>query len=308
MHSKSLIKRLLKIDRIAIENVGFEEMNEEEILVIRAHPLIRDTLRCPHCGKKCKGYDSFGKIRHWRSLDLGSTKVYIEATTPRIQCSEHGVVVAKVPWARHDSDYTYDFETAVTWLTLHAAMQDVSEYFRIKWDTVGSIARRVQISLEKEQPSRFDNLDAIGIDETSYKKGHKYMTVIVDHRTGDLIWAKKGHGKEVLTTFFEELTEEQRIKIKYVTADGARWIADCVKEYCPNAERCIDPFHVVAWANDCLDEVRKSAVRQAKKDAADGKKLGSSKKKRGSKNSEIYPAEEPGEFDKKPASRSMSTG
>jgi len=207
-------------------------------------------------------------------------RVYIESFAPRIECEEHGVLVASVPWARHDSDYTHDFETAVTWLTLHATMQDVSEFFRIKWDTVGSIAKRVQESIEAAAPSRFDNLEEIGIDETSYKKGHKYMTVIVNHKTGHLIWAKKGHGKEVLTSFFKELTEEQCANIKYVTADGARWIADCVRDYCPNAERCIDPFHVVAWANDSLDEVRKSAVRQAAKDVAADKKANRSKKKR----------------------------
>jgi len=280
MHTKSLIKRLLRIDKIAIEDVGFEIANEEEYLVVRARPLVRDTMRCPHCGKRCKGYDSYGKKRRWRSLDLGSTRVYIEAFAPRVKCPEHGVLVAKAPWARHNSDYTYDFETAVTWLALHATAQDVAEYFRIKWETVGSIARRVQKSLESEQPSRFDDLEEIGIDETSYKKGHKYMTVIVNHKTGHLIWAKKGHGKEVLSEFFKELTEEQRAKIKYVTADGARWIADCISNYCPNAERCIDPFHVVAWANDSLDEVRRATVRQAKKDAADGNRAERSKKKR----------------------------
>jgi transposase len=177
---------------------------------------------------------------------------------------------AKVPWARHDSDYTYDFEMAVTWMTLHTTAQDVAEYFRIKWHTVGSIARRVQKDHEEIQPNKYDNLVKIGIDETSYKKGHKYMTVIVNHETGHLIWAKKGHGKEVLTTFFEELTEEQRSNIKLVSADGARWIADCIDDFCPNAQRCIDPFHVVMWANDSLDEVRRAVVREAKKDAANG--------------------------------------
>jgi transposase len=279
MHTKTLIKQLLKIDRITVESVRFEVANEDDILIIRARPFSRDTCRCPYCGKRCKGYDSYGKVRRWRSLDLGSTKVYIEATAPRINCPAHGVLVAKVPWARHDSDYTYDFETAVTWLTLHATATDVSEYFRIKWDTVGSIVRRVQKALEDKEENRFDNLESIGIDETSYKKGHKYMTVIVNHKTGALIWAKKGHGKEVLTTFFEELTEEQRAKIKVVTADGARWIADCVKDFCPNAERCIDPFHVVAWANDQLDEIRKQAVRKAKDDAAEGKRAERSPKK-----------------------------
>jgi transposase len=182
-----------------------------------------------------------------------------------------------VPWARHDSDYTYDFEMAVTWLTLHTTANDVAEYFRIGWHTVGSIAKRVQKALEEQQPNRFDDLEKIGIDETSYKKGHKYMTVIVDHKTGALIWAHKGHGKEVLTQFFEALTEEQRAKIKCVTADGARWIADCIKVFCPNAERCIDPFHVVAWANEALDEIRKQAIRQAKQDAPSGTKSSSKK-------------------------------
>lgn len=280
MHTKSLLKQLLKIDKMAIDKVYFMTANEEEILVVRAHPLSRDTNRCPLCGKRCQGYDSSSKIRRWRSLDLGSVRVYIEAYAPRINCPIHGVLVARVPWARHKSDYTYDFETAVTWLSLHATAQDVSEYFRIKWHTVGSIAQRVQESLEKEAPNRFDNLEEIGIDETSYKKGHKYMTVIVNHKTGHLIWAKKGYGKEVLSSFFKELTMEQCANIKYVTADGARWIANTISEYCPNAERCIDPFHVVAWANDSLDEVRKATVRQAAKDAAMGKKVGSSKKKR----------------------------
>jgi transposase len=280
MHTKSLVKRLLRIDKIAIDDVKFELNNEEEILVIVARPMSRDRCRCPKCNKHCNGYDSSSKVRRWRSLDFGSHRVYIEALAPRIECPQHGVLVAKVPWARHDSDYTYDFETAVTWLTLHTTAQDVAEYFRIKWHTVGSIAQRVQKTLEDEQPSRYDNLVKIGIDETSYKKGHKYMTVIVNHETGHLIWAKKGHGKEVLREFFKALTEEQRASIKFVTADGARWIADCVTEYCPNAERCIDPFHVVAWANDCLDEVRKQAIRQAKKDASEGKTAKRSKKKR----------------------------
>jgi transposase len=281
MHTKSLLKRLLKIEKMAIENVYFEAVNEEEVLVVVARPLVRDAGRCPKCGKKSQGYDSSRKVRRWRSLDLGTVKVYIEAFAPRVECPEHGVLVAQVPWAKHDSDYTHDFETAVTWLTLHTTAQDVAEFFRIGWHTVGSIARRVQKHLESTAPSRFDNLEQIGIDETSYKKGHKYMTVVVNHKTGHLIWAKKGHGKEILADFFKELTPEQRANIKYVTADGARWIAATVSDYCPNAVRCIDPFHVVAWANDSLDTVRKLTTKQAAKDAVDGKKAtGSSKKKK----------------------------
>ena len=263
MHTKTMIKHLLKIDRIVIDDVHFEELNEEESLVIFARPFKRDRLRCSHCGKRCQGYDSFRNTRRWRSLDLGSMRVYIEGFSPRVTCAEHGVIVAKVPWARHGSGYTYDFEMAVTWLALHATAKDVAEYFRIEWRMVGAIVSRMQKSLEKGQTSRYDDLEQIGIDETSYKKGHKYMTVVVNHKTGHLIWAHKGHGKEVLEKFFMALTEEQRTTIKYVSADAAGWIAECVKTYCPNAERCVDPFHVVMWATDALDEVRKAAVKAA---------------------------------------------
>lgn len=192
--------------------------------------------------------------------------------------------------------YTYDFETAVTWLALHATAQDIAEYFRIDWHMVGSIARRVQKSLEAEQPNRFDGLSEIGVDETSYKKDHKYMTVVVNHKTGSLIWEAKGHGKEVLSKFFEALTEAQRAGIKLVSADGARWITSCINAYCPNAERCIDPFHVVAWANECLDEIRKQAVREAKEKTPRGRKRSVQKKEREgreSEGSEVRAAEEP---------------
>ena len=287
MRTNTVIKRLLKISGIVIENMYFDYMNDEEIFIVKVRPVKREQKRCPKCGKSCPGYTDSKKTRRWRSLDFGSQRVFIEANSPRIKCAEHGVVVARVPWARHDSDFTYDFETAVTWFALHACASDVSEYFRIKWDTVGSIAKRVQGSLEKSAENRFDNLEEIGIDETSYKKGHKYMTVVINHKTGALIWAKKGHGKEILAGFFNELSQKQRESIKLVSADGARWIADCIAEFCPNAQRCIDPFHVVMWANDALDEVRKAAVREAKKDACEGKTVRGGQKKGRRKTSSI---------------------
>ena len=114
---------------------------------------------------------------------------------------------------------------------------------------------------------RLDGAVKIGIDETSYRKGHSYITVVVNHETNTVIWAAKDHGKSVLQKFCEQLTPEQRASIKVVTGDGARWITDCVKEYFPNAERCVDPFHVVEWATEALDKVRIAAWRRAQEAA-----------------------------------------
>jgi transposase len=266
MLTVKILKKLLRVDNVAIDDVRLEA----EKLIVRIHPYKKAQHRCPICGKVRPLYDNSRKLKKWRSLDLGTTKVYLESYVPRIKCPDHKVRVAAVPWAELDSDYTKDFEMAVTWSALHMTASDVSEFYRIKWHTVGHIAGRVQQKLDISKPNRFDNLQRIGVDETSYKKGHKYMTVIVNHDTGALIWAKKDHGKKVLDSFFAELTEEQRASIKLVSGDGARWITDCVKEFCPNAHRCVDPFHVVGWATDALDEVRKDILKETKQKVAKG--------------------------------------
>jgi transposase len=184
------------------------------------------------------------------------------------------VLVAAVPWARPDSWFTTGFEAQVAWLTLHACRSVVAEVRRIDWKTVGGVIARVQADLGAVTPSPFQGLVNIGIDETSYKKGQKYMTVVVDHDRNRVVWAAPGHGKQVLESFFALLTDEQKTSIRCVTADGARWIADVVAERCPNAVRALDPFHTVSWATDAVDEVRRQAWRDARRDAAPRLKRG----------------------------------
>ena len=117
MHTKSAFKKLLKIDKIVIEDMYFEYIKNSEDLVVRVRPVKRELYRCPMCAKVCIKYDRASKIKRWWSLDFGSTCVYLEAYAPRVKCREHGVITAHVPWAGHGSEFTKDFETAVTWLS-----------------------------------------------------------------------------------------------------------------------------------------------------------------------------------------------
>lgn len=104
----------------------------------------------------------------------------------------------------------------------------------------------------------------IGIDEISYKRGHKYLTVVVDHDSGRLAWAAPGQDKATLNTLFDAHGAERSSYITQVSADGAAWVAAVVAQRCPNAVRCADPFHVVKWATDALDEVRRTAWNTAR--------------------------------------------
>jgi transposase len=139
----------------------------------------------------------------------------------------------------------------------------VCELMRIGWRTAGSIITRVQADIDK-RVDRFAGLRRIGIDEISYKRGHKYLTVVVDHDTGRLVWAAAGRNEATLERFFELLGEARCAQITHVSADGAEWIARVVARRCPHAVRCADPFHVVKWATEALDEVRRKAWNDAR--------------------------------------------
>ena len=106
-------------------------------------------------------------------------------------------------------------------------------------------------------PSPFGGLTSIGVDETSYRKGHTCITVVVDHERHRAIWAHGGYGRDVFGLFFQTLTPEQRASIRVVAGDGAWWIDSCVHEWCPNAERAPDGFHIVSWTSGAPDNPRK---------------------------------------------------
>lgn len=117
-------------------------------------------------------------------------------------------------------------------------------------------------------PCMFDGLRAIGVDGTGRRKGHAYITVIVDHGRGRVIWAHDGHGGQVLDLFFRQLTPERRASIRIVTGDGAGWIDSSVAGHRPNAERVLDSFHIVSWMADALDRVGKRLWNQARRDGS----------------------------------------
>jgi transposase len=198
---------------------------------------------------------------------LSKSKFFIEAPNPRCLCPEHGVRTCHIPWAFPDSDYTQAFEVRVAYAAAKMPTNLVSKQYRIKWGSVGNCVRRVQEYLEPVA-DRFRKLKKIAIDETSYRKGYKYITLVQDLETSEVVWAHDGHGDEVLSLFFESLTQEQRDGIEYVAADGARWITRQVEKFCPNAVRCIDPFHVVSWATEALDNTRKRLSDDAKKNGS----------------------------------------
>ena len=217
MRIKSLIHSIAGTTKIIPEGI-FVEVGSKA-LVVKARPAKREQCRCGICHKRASGYDCGRETRRWRCLNVGAEMTYIESSLPRVRCKEHGVVSAAVPWARHKSRFCKNFEETVAWLSTHASKRAVSELMRIEWHTVGNICKRVYKGLEQAAANRFDGLVNIGIDETSYKKGHKYMTVVINHDTAAVVWCGIGY---VLLKNPENLSENQQAQLEFLTQANPR--------------------------------------------------------------------------------------
>jgi transposase len=260
---KKVWRRLLCLDAtVVIERVDYDDV--AEVVVAHVRPRRPTKGRCGRCGGRAPSYDRGRGRRRWRGLDLGPVKVFLEAEAPRVRCGDHGVVAAQVPWARHGAGHTRALDDTVAWLVTQASKTATAQLLRVTWRTVGAIIARVVADIDAEV-DRLAGLRRIGIDEISYKRGHRYLIVVVDHDTGRLVWAAPGRDEATLNRFFDQLGPERCAQIRQVSADAADWIARSVASYCPRAQRAADPFHIVKWASEALDEVRRQDWNDARR-------------------------------------------
>lgn len=264
MRVASLVKALLQIEHVVVTGVRFEAVaSGGQALVVGVRPTRRESLRCPKCRRRCRFRDDGEGDRRWRSLDLGSTMVWLEGPAPRVACPRHGVRVAAVPWARHKARATAAFEDQATWLVAHTAKTTVSALLRTSFKAVTTMVARV-VAEARDGVDRLNGLRRIGIDDKSYKKGHKYLIVVVDHDTGRVVWVCEGRDQDTVRAFFDALGSERAAELTHVSCDGAQWIHDVIGERAPQALICMDPFHVQQWAGEAVDEVRRRITREAK--------------------------------------------
>jgi transposase len=261
-----LWRGLLGVDkRTVIEDIEVDQEGGDgvELVVAQVRPRSGVSRRCGRCQRKAPWYDRGEGRRRWRGLDWGTVQVVLEADAPRVNCPEHGPTVVAVPWARHHAGHTYAFDDTVAWLAVACSKTAVCELMRIAWRTVGAIVARVWADAEKSI-DRFANLRRIGIDEISYKRHHKYLTVVVDHDGGRLVWAAAGRNTATLRRFFDALgrragrPDHPRVRRRR-GVDRRRG-----HRALPERDPLCRSFHVVAWATEALDAERRRAWNDAR--------------------------------------------
>ena len=216
---------------------------------------------CPECGQPCAAHDF--QEKRWRHLNFFQHHCYIHASVPRVKCSEHGVKLVEVPWARKGSAFTLLFEQAA--LTLVREMP-VNAAARIIEITDKRLWRIVEHYVDKAI-AQFDLSDvrAIGLDETASKRGHNYVTVFIDmqKRQEPVLFVTPGKGKATLGQFSAFLKAHQGdpAQIREAVCDMSPAFLGGLAETLPHAQVTVDWFHIVQTFTRAVDEVRKQEAR-----------------------------------------------
>ena len=241
--------------RTYIEQWPRKNRAPEKVLIIVVEPDEETRYRCPRCGQR--GRPAEHDVVRWRTLDVHGKRTYLESELPRIICGEHGKITAAVPWARHDDRFSRPFEEFAAWKAAHMPWTRAAAELRITWEALAGITARVAADAAAGL-DRLAGLRRIGIDEKSWGKGQdKYLIIVTDHDRGRIAWIGEGRCQATVRAFFEALGPDRCKLLTHVSADGADWIHDVVREKAAQAELCLDAFHVVKWAGERLDELRR---------------------------------------------------
>jgi transposase len=257
MRVTTAFNRMLAIPGASVASVEFTPVGVVVGLRRRSR-----RLRCP-CGWSTRAtYDR--AVRRWRHLDLGACRLYLEAEIRRLDCRRCGRVrTEQVPWARPGSRLTRDLEDVVAFLAQRVDKTTVARLLRVAWETVAAIV--VRVVAEHLDPARLERLYRIGVDEVSYRKGHRYLTVVADHdRAGAVVWAAEGKSAATLEAFYDELGPERCERLEAVSLDMGGAYKAATDRHAPQAAQCVDPFHVVKAANTAIDATRRWAWNEAR--------------------------------------------
>lgn len=215
------------------------------------------TFACPECGAAgCKAYDT--EERSWRHLNFFQYETHLRARMPRVTCSRCGKVLpVAAPWSRPGSGFTLLFEALVMTMAAHMPVRAIA---RLMGVTDMRLWRVIDHYVEQARSSRDDSgVRRVGVDETSRRRGHDYISVFVDMDSPRVLYVTDGRNAETFGRFAEDLTEHGGTpeQIEEVCIDMSPAFIKGVQEALPQAEITFDKFHVMKLIGDAVDKTRR---------------------------------------------------
>jgi transposase len=224
----------------------------------------RDRLRCSQCGSS-DVWGRGGKERTFRTVPIGLKPTFVTLRVARVKCFACDIVrQVKVGFADPQKHYTRSFARYALQLSKHMTIEDVAKHLDVSWDTIKEIqANNLQKRFGKPKLAK---LKQIAIDEIAVSKGHRYLTVVLNLRSGAIVFVGDGKGVKSLDIFWKRL-RRARAKIQAVATDMSKAYIRAVRDNLPGAVHVFDHFHVIKLFNDKLSAFRRELYREASTDA-----------------------------------------
>lgn len=200
--------------------------------------------------------------KSWQHLNFFEHSCHIKARVPRIKTSDGIVRLIRAPWEGMNNGFTLLFEALILQLSSNMPVNKVSKLTGISNFRIWELLKRyVNQTLET---SDYSLVEVVGIDETSSKKGHNYVTLFVDLNTKKVIFITEGKSNETVINFVEDLKAHhgQADNIKQVCCDMSPAFIKGVQENLSKAELTFDKFHIIKIINEAVDRVRREEVKK----------------------------------------------
>ena len=260
MHLETITKQL-NLPNIIV--VGVLDCKDDHLHLVVTFSDKADPPTCSACGAVHTSIHSKGQMRV-EDVPAHGRRVFLYLEKRKCRCPDGGIHVEYLPWLH--GRFTRRFAEQVYRLTTITTNTEAGWFLGLDDEVVYRIDRAILQEKADELLVPTPAPKAMSVDEVAWKKGHSYVTNVVDIDRRIVIWNHDKHGKSVLDAFYESLTEKERAEIEVVACDGARGFLSSSRQYAENALIVLDHFHVKSYLASALDDVRKQELAKAKRD------------------------------------------
>ncbi|MCP4549744.1 MAG: ISL3 family transposase [bacterium] len=266
MQLKTILNRVTNYKSFVVGKVKWAEDSEAPCLEVEMRPRANGHPICSGCGEKAPGYDQSRTPRRFEFVPMWMISVIFVYCMRRVNCPTCGVKVERVPWAEGKSPLTTEYKWFLARWARRMSWKEVSEAFRVSWDSVYMVVKQaVSWGLEHRD---LEGIEAIGVDEVQWHKGHQYQTVVyqLDEGRKRLLWIGPDRRAKTLLRFFRFLGKERTTGLQFICSDMWRAYLKVIAKKAPQAVHVLDRFHIMQKMSKALDKVRAAEVKQLKAD------------------------------------------
>jgi transposase len=266
MQLKTILNRVTNYKSFVVEQVSWRVDSEQPTLEVTMRPRANGRPVCSGCGEVRPGYDQSPTPRPFEFVPLWMIPVVFLYRMRRVNCPKCGVKVERVPWSEGKSPMTTEYQWFLARWARRMPWKEVAEVFRVSWDCVYDAAKKaVSWGLEHRD---LEGIEAIGVDEVQWQKGHKYQTVVyqLDEGCKRLLWIGADRKAKTLLRFFRFLGKDRTKQLQFICSDMWQAYLKVIAKKAPEAVHVLDRFHIMQRMSKALDKVRAAEVKQLKED------------------------------------------